>query len=637
MRLICGLVRLDGAPADPATLAAMMAALTAPGLSLGVTLRVEGPAALAVLDFAAPTEAAAAPLPSDPGGLWLAADLRLDRPAELARALGVPAATTPENLVLAGLRRWDADLPDRLDGDFALAAWDPARRRLLCARDIMGVRPLCYAHRPGRWFAFASLPKGLHGSGVASPDLDPVALGRLLVEHYARGPGTGYRDIAWLPAGHSLVVTADALHLHRAWRPDPAAVGRWRGTARAAAETLRALTREAVACRLPPDGPVAAHLSGGLDSSAVAVLATRALRPQGRRLHGFSQLAGPSPGGELRDERDYVGAVLAQEPDIAWRAFQLPPVAESGAIDADLPGGGPGVASDDAMCAAAAVAGARVLLSGAGGDEGATYNAADVHAAMLLQGRWRWLPADLCARARRQGRPLPAVVLDRLLRPLLPDRARSLARRLRRRPGLPDRTDPLALLAEPLRLQVAAALAPIPAMRNRPADRIWSLADSYLAGRATRWAILGARHGVAFSFPLADRRILDFSLSLPLERLVDGGWQRQPFRNAMAGILPETIRWRETKYAAFPDLPLLLAAAKGDLLARIQALRRNPAVAAFLDLDAVAAAIRSAPEGDDAVRLAEGFNAGGRRPAELQRALDALRALMLARHLERFG
>lgn len=82
---------------------------------------------------------------------------------------------------------------------------------------------------------------------------------------------------------------------------------------------------------------------------------------------------------------------------------------------------------------------------------------------------------------------------------------------------------------------------PVRAMRNRPEDRIWSLTDSYLAGRATRWAILGARHGVAFSFPLADRRLLDVSLSLPLERLVDGGWQRQPFRNAMAGILPEPI------------------------------------------------------------------------------------------------
>jgi len=90
-----------------------------------------------------------------------------------------------------------------------------------------------------------------------------MALGRLQVENYAQDHLTGFEEILWLPAGHSLVVTPDGLHLHRAWRPEPARVGSWRGSAAEASETLRNLVEEAVACRLPPSGPVAAISAEG--------------------------------------------------------------------------------------------------------------------------------------------------------------------------------------------------------------------------------------------------------------------------------------------------------------------------------------------------------------------------------------
>ncbi|NDJ10005.1 MAG: hypothetical protein EBY17_02255, partial [Acidobacteriia bacterium] len=170
MRLICGVVQLDGTPADAITLARMIAALSSPGLEPRVRQRVEGPASLAVLDFsnAAISETFSATLPVGTDGTWLAADVRLDRHPR----------TLNEAPVFAAFEEWGLDLPDHLDGDFALAAWDPRQRRLRCARDIMGVRPLCYFYQPGKLFAFASLPRGLHASGVVAPRLDLVALAR---------------------------------------------------------------------------------------------------------------------------------------------------------------------------------------------------------------------------------------------------------------------------------------------------------------------------------------------------------------------------------------------------------------------------------------------------------------------------
>jgi asparagine synthase (glutamine-hydrolysing) len=592
-----------------------------------------------VLDFSAPDcFRQSANLPLGPDGTWLAADLRLDRAGELSAALDLPRGTGMEALALAGLTRWGEDLPDRLDGDFALGAWNPQQGRLTCARDIMGVRPLCYTHRPGRLFAFASLPRGLHSSGIVARRLDPIALARGLVDNYAADQLTPFQEITWLPAGHSAVATSHGLRLHRAWRPDPANVGRWRGSANDAAATLRTLIHEAVTARLPLSGPVAAHLSGGLDSSAVTVIASRQLQARNRKLYAWSRLAHPSAG-PLLDEREYVEAVLAQEADINWAPAYLPSFDEEGIVDPDIPLGGPLLDPDDRICAAAAATGSRILLSGAGGDEGATYNGVGIAAALLRQGHWRKLRAELRARAARQGKSFGRLAAGSVLMPLLPQWLLARRRRIQGQ-SLPDqrRRNALSFLRPPLAAQVTAASPPGAEWSSRPEDRVEMLTESYLAGRATRWSVIGARHGLAFSHPLADRRILDFALSLPLERFMDGGFTRQPYRNAMAGILPESIRWRDTKFNPYPDIPANLIAAAPGLLRRVETLRHRPAaidITDLFDLDAIAAAFSAAwePVSPEAAPLAP--NRQIEIPRRLRMALHAAHSLILAEYVAR--
>ncbi|HLO78508.1 MAG TPA: asparagine synthase-related protein [Magnetospirillum sp.] len=637
MRLICGLIRLDGAPADRHIVAAMAAAMTEPGLTPRVTLQYDGPAALAVLDFAAPADGGGGALPMAGDGSWLAADLRLDRPGDLAAALAVPDDATPEALALGAVQRWDMDVADRLDGDFALACWQPGRRRLLLARDIMGSRPLCWTHRPGVMVAFASLPCGLHGAGVAQRRLDPLALGRLMLEQAMGRDVTPFADVHWLPPGHALAATPDGVRLHNGWRPDPAQVGRWRGSAQEAAERLRALVDDAVAARLPAAGPVAAHLSGGLDSSAVAVLAARRLRPQGRRLYVFSQLPHPDRADGLCDERDFVRAVLEQEPGMAWTPFHP----DGACVDFGRRAPDPSVDApftdvDEAICAAAAAAGTHLLLSGAGGDEAATFNGANLHAAMLRHGRWRALPRELRARSRHHGQSLGATVAHRLVAPFLPQWVRQARRRLLGLPSPLPRAAQLDFLRPHLAAKVAAALWPGVDDAHSPQGRIGNLANPYLAGRATRWAALGARHGIAFAYPLMDRRIIDFILTLPLERFARDGLTRQPFRDAMVGVLPELVRLRATKYIPYPDLPLVLAASKPALLAQLAALRAEPAAAEHFDLDAIATALAAIPEGSAAEAMARILNVGP-SAALFIRGMAAVRALALAGHAARLA
>jgi asparagine synthase (glutamine-hydrolysing) len=612
----------------------MIQALGSPGLTRTVLQKLDGGAALAVLNFGHEPDSPAT-LPEDGAGVWLAADLRLDRPRELGTALGLPSGASPSELALAALARWGSDLPNYLDGDFALAAWNPRHRRLVCARDIMGVRPLCYASRAGEWFAFASLPRGLHGSGLVTLRPNLVALGQLLIDVFPGETNSACEGISWLPAGHSLVVQGGHIRTQRVWRPNEFEVGVWRGTPAEAAETLHSLITDAVACRLPQGGPVAAHLSGGLDSSAIAVIAARRLATQGRQLLAYSQLAGGDGSPDLLDERHFVQSVLKQEPEISWASLQTPPLDVSfDSVDVDLPGTLSTFAFPSHSGFAAAADGASLLLAGAGGDEAATYNPTGLHAALLRQGYWRCLPAEVQKFAARTGRGTSRVYLERLLAPLLPDWADTVFSRLRGRPPAYRRALELSLLRPQIAKQEAASRKqPAVNLRSTPVERIRSLTHGYLAPRATSWAVQGARAGVAFSFPLKDRRVLDFMLSLPLNRLVESGFTRQPFRNAMAGILPEDIRWRETKFVPSPEAPLTFAAAKPGLLAQVSEIRKSPLACSFVDPDAVQHAIEMIQEGDAARNLANSMNRQHAVWPDNRRALAAIRALQMGQHL----
>lgn len=600
MRLICGILRLDHRPASDATLAAMAEAMTAPGLRPQVARRCEGSLGLAVLDFAARPE-----LP-DHDGWIVAADLRSRIPAGHA------------TLALDALRRHGPDFPDRIDGDFAVALWDRGDQRLWLGRDFIGVRPLAWTFRPGEWFAFASLPKGLHGAGLASTRIDAVAQGLRLSQSFFGGSDSGFADIAYLPAGHSLCVrptdTAPP-RAHRAYRPDPRAVGRWRGTADEAAATLRTLIEQAVADRMPQRAPIGCHLTGGLDSSAITVLAARTARRQGGTVLALSALTADPVGPARCDERPLINAILAQERDLAHVVAEDQPNRPSQPEDPDWPGTALD-GHDDRLMAAAAAFGAGLVLSGVGGDEGASYNGANLDARLLRDGAWASLARQLPLRARRDGRSLARTFYHRVLIASLPA---GWGLPLRRAPGVLDNSQGVARFFAPaLRRRMAMRRLPPILRTNDPAERSLAFADHHIPSRCTYFSLLAARHGLAVSFPLLDRRVVDFMLSLPAALFLADGYARQPFRRAMTGILPDRVRLATTKVGLFDQRFATHAARRSDYAACLASLRQgDPAIADMFDLDAIEAGLAQLPKPDPrsgAVRGTGGRLANGAPP-----------------------
>jgi len=169
-------------------------------------------------------------------------------------------------------------LCERLNGQFAFALWDRRRRRLLLARDRLGICPLFYSI-DGRRLWFASEIKGLFADPSLARRLDPRGVDHAFTFWAPIGERTAFANVKSLRAGHRAVVESGRLRSQAYWTlPVPAvetsgdddrALDRW-------AEELRHALDRSVRLRLQSDVPVGTYLSGGLDSSALTHLAARA-------------------------------------------------------------------------------------------------------------------------------------------------------------------------------------------------------------------------------------------------------------------------------------------------------------------------------------------------------------------------
>lgn len=550
----------------------MVAAMIEPGLTPQVAQWVDGALALAVLDFGRETPFK---IVRAENGLVLAADCRLDEPDALRRELNLPRDADDDEILLAALQSRGRVGIEKILGDFAFVAWDPQTRSLLCARDGMGIRPFFHAEKKHD-FAFASLPRALSAGDFASRELDECYLASYLLGTPSGQERSVYRDIAGLAPGHLLHVSATEIRSEVHWRLDPQLAGSKRCSPEEAAEEMSATFAEAVRCRLPANGPVASHLSGGLDSAAVTVLAARNLRRQGSTLFAYSFLSNTEEA-----ERPYIEKVLGQEDGIDWTpvtiddhlAYSMPRMDCDHIYPFDL------ADPDNRVCADAASRGAGILLCGWGGDEGATFKGQGVLAESLLSGKWRYLAKEIGAATRVRNCSSIRVIKGELLYYLLPGTfLNGVNHLMKRQRGI--RTIAASCL-KPEFVAMAQERRPDPEA-NASRYRYQLLNGTDLSALICQRALMGARYGIAVGFPMLDRRVVELSLSLPGSLFLRDGWKRSVFRDAMAGVLPDEVRWQQDKLAPFPEVFEEFRSHSEQFFTKLAELRDHPAVSRFL-------------------------------------------------------
>jgi asparagine synthase (glutamine-hydrolysing) len=171
-------------------------------------------------------------------------------------------------VIVHGYEEWGERCVERFRGMFAFAVWDARARRLLLARDRLGVKPLYYAELPGAGIVFGSEIKALLQDPEVPRDWRPEAIDAYLTLLFIPAPDTVYRAVRKLPPAHVLVAENGRTRLSRYWSLE------FSGDGDAAREDeyleeLDAIVREAVGLRLISDVPLGAFLSGGIDSSTV--------------------------------------------------------------------------------------------------------------------------------------------------------------------------------------------------------------------------------------------------------------------------------------------------------------------------------------------------------------------------------
>lgn len=232
---------------------------------------------LSIIDL---SEAGHQPMSNDDGSLWITYNGEVYNHAEIRaelEATGVRFHSRTDTEVILRLYEAVGDAcTERLSGMFAFAIWDRRRRRLLLARDRIGVKPLFWCDVSGHLF-FASEPRALLEHPLVPRRMNPESLYHTLTFLSTPEPETLYAGIHKLAPGHRIVVDDRGPRVERWWNAlDAPSLAPEIATDEAAAvSTVREMLRQAVEDRMMSDVPFGVFLSGGLDSSTIVALMAR--------------------------------------------------------------------------------------------------------------------------------------------------------------------------------------------------------------------------------------------------------------------------------------------------------------------------------------------------------------------------
>jgi len=545
------------------------------------------------------------PVPNEDGSIWVVfngeiynyRELRIDLEKRNHR---FSTASDTECLVHL-YEEFGDECVSQLRGMFAFAIWDDCRKRLLLARDRLGIKPLYY-YQDQRKLVFASEIKSLLAMEGCERRINLEALSAFFTFMYVPGPMTIYEGIYEVPPAHICVWTNGNFSLRRYWdiKPEPD----FGKPIEFFVEGLRHHLREAVKLHLVSEVPLGAFLSGGIDSSAVV-----AMMAEGSEQRVKTFTIGFDTGHPDFDERpfarkvaetmgtDHAECVLSPQveqilPSII-RAFDEP-FADSSMIPNFL------------ICQAARQW-VTVALSGLGGDE--LFAGYERYRGALLADYYRKLP-----RVLRHGLIEPVIRSvpesrngglwgDRLKR-FIQGADFDLADRYQRYIAAYDETEKGELFSGDLTRELERrGLRPIPpAMKEThrwldPLDRmLFTDIQTYLPDDLLRMTDrLSMWHSLEVRVPFLDHELVEFVATIPAVYKLKR-WQRKHILiQALDGILPKEILNRRKQGFSVP----LNAWLRGPLRDLVHTCLAEPVLReiGFFDSQAVARIVREHEEG----------------------------------------
>jgi asparagine synthase (glutamine-hydrolysing) len=527
---------------------------------------------------------------------WLiVADTRLDNRAELLARLGPTynAALDDPSILLAAWIEWGAAGLDFIVGEYAFAIFDARTRTLVLARDSSSERPLFYSAHDG-WVAFASMPSGLRALGTHAPSLGCLA--SLLGSAPQDGEDSLFAGIKRVRPGELVEINGASHGRVRHWQPHTHDPGCARLSNLDYIERYRHLLDEAVACRLPHGaGAVATHLSAGYDSSAVTATAARLRKgpltaftsapsaavidslPRGRiadesgmaaqtaRLHGIEHVI-------VRETAPLLEVVRRQT--MLWQSPVLSAF---------------NLAWWEAIRLQAAARGATVLLTGEAGN--LTINTGGLATLGYYVHRSMWANwwREARAAAQRPDVRLRGIVVNSFGNRLPARVMGALRQRFQKLAPI----DAFSFLREEWREHIARDAPPAQPTGDIYRDRLRQI-RTYDSGPLRKPAF--AQCGIEEVDPTADRRLVEFSLTLPPDQLLRDGQSRPLARAALSDRVPAEVL--DSRLRGLQSADWYLRFRQSDAWQVLEEIEPHPAVRELLDLARMRQAIEDWPDRD---------------------------------------
>ncbi|MGE0494608.1 MAG: asparagine synthase-related protein [Vulcanimicrobiota bacterium] len=465
----------------------------------------------------------------------LVAEARLDCPVSVGGQ-----SPNPSQTMLAAYHHWQETFPNKLYGDFAFALWDQRTQALLCGRDHIGSRPLYYS-RVGTAFLLASDVRALLATEASTQLDETYLLTSLSRKAFVDPQRTFYEHIFKVPPAHTLKWTAAGLSLTRYWRPDDLPELQLAEDDDYLVAT-RELLERVVEDRIQGYPAVAVHASGGLDSSAVAALTARSRRRQGLAPPlAFTWLTE-----KCRGEQEFQTLLEFCESE----GMQLETTCHDPSTLADFFRRNPAcqptlraLVSELAIQQKAQRRGLPVILSGWGGDEGFSFNGRGMLASLLKRGQWRECYRQACARGKPWKQIARWGILPLLFHRLLPWAPRSWRHHLSDLLAFGASRKPSPFLREELSRRGERYPTRWVLPYGVHETQLQLLRQGGTTARLEQWYASGREHGVAYAYPLLDRRALEFCLALPPRLFCRDGVTRWLMRVGAAELLPASIRF----------------------------------------------------------------------------------------------
>lgn len=530
-------------------------------------------------------------------GAIITADLRLDNRWDMLARLNISpqeGSSWPDSrIVLAAYEKFADAVWPMLRGPFAVAIWDPKARSLTLARDPLGLNVVMW-HRGEKFFAFATMPNGLFAIDGVRRELCEEKFADFLVLNHAEHDTTIYRDIFRVRPAHVLKIDANGtMTQRRYWSPRDVVPVRLKSD-QEYAEGLREKLDRAVRAQMRSAHTVGCLLSGGLDSSAVAALAARALAQSNRRLTAYTGAAsgdfrGAPPPGHYADERPYVDAIAraAGNIDVTYVSSDAGDdfaALEKFFIALEGPVRNPtNLGWVLAILRLARQQGRRVLLGGLHGNHTISWTGWSQTAGHLLRGRLLKAFRQWRLHYRRTPHSRWASTRSLFVEPLMPRVFHGWAGARSSRSAWQEHSPIHPQFADAMQLEKRARRTGHDfRYRMRLDERIRGLLDVDYHGdwRAAEKAFTG----VEVRDPTADLDVVSYCFGVPPEQYLAEDTDRSLIRRAMWGVVPEIVLTNRLHGMQSPDWREKLEQSRDKIAIEIDALSQSPLTRRLIDL-----------------------------------------------------